>query len=295
MQILYSCENTAFMWWQAELLHYTCTRQMPSAELTALVASTTEPIRRFSSNVVRVRNYKEEIPGQTLLTLNKPGAFSEWAGLEGSAEETVFIVDTDSVFLRPLKDPGSIPEWVAYSEDHDYMGLDLPQSKEVLDRHCAPGIRPRVQPVGIYILISRGSLAELAPRWLAKSIDIGSDPVCRKALGDGGWLSDMWGYILAAAEIGLHHQIVRFSQGLGSNRLDFPIIHYCSPLMAEPGTYWIPGAREPILWSKWDYKPWEVPPDPSAALYEGRALLEQLSALAELKRQERAGRRPFTK
>jgi hypothetical protein len=56
--------------------------------------------------------------------------------------------------------------------------------------------------VGIYILISRGCLAGLARHLLNKSIDIAADSLRRDPLGGTGWLSDLWGYTIAAPEVG---------------------------------------------------------------------------------------------
>ena len=166
-------------------------------------------------------------------------------------DETILIVDPDSVFVRPVIDPGPIKTGEAHSEEHDYMGVDIPGNRTVIDRHCREELRAKIQPVGIYVFINRGCLAELARRWLQKSIDIASDPVCREALGGTGWLSDMWGYAIAAAELGIHHRLRGFSQVTGSNSLKNPITHYCFPLMEKRDEIWEPDTQKPILWSKW--------------------------------------------
>jgi hypothetical protein len=283
MRVIFSCENSTYMWWQAELLAYTYATTGMQAELTALVAATEEPEKEFSCNTVRVANYKSSA-GAPLLTLNKPGGIAEWAALDGPREETVLIVDPDSVFVRPVFDPGQLAAGEAYSEEHDYMCVDIPKNRTVLDRHCRPEHLSKVQPVGIYILINRGCLAELAQRWLQKAVDIAADSVCREALRGTGWLSDMWGYTIAAAELGIHHHLKDFSQTTGSNSLRNPITHYCYPLMGKHDGPWEPDTQKPILWSKWDYIPWEDPPDPADATLEGALLLERLRSLINAKR-----------
>ena len=156
------------------------------------------------------------------------------------------------------------------------MGVDIPGNRTVIDRHCREELRTKIQPVGIYIFINRGCLAELARRWLQKSIDIAADPVCREALGGTGWLSDMWGYAIAAAELGIHHHLRGFSQVTGSNSLENPITHYCFPLMEKRDEVWEPDTQKSILWSKWTYRPWDDPPDPFGTTIEGELLLERL-------------------
>jgi hypothetical protein len=225
---------------------------------------------------LRVPNYKDTVPGADLLVLNKPGGMAEWAALDGPPDETVLIIDPDSMFVRPIDDPGPLRAGYAISEEHDYMSVDIPGNRTVIDRHCRPEVRSSVQPVGIYILINRGSLAELARCWLQKSIEIGSDPVCREALSGTGWLSDMWGYAIAAAELGIHHDLMNFSQVTGSHSLEKPITHYCFPLMQNRDDYWTRDTDKPILWSKWTYQPWDDPPDSASTSLEGQLLLERL-------------------
>ncbi len=272
------------MWWQAEFLRYTYLTAGMEAELIAVVAATEEPEIEFSCNTVRVASYKDATANRPLLVLNKPGGIAEWAVLDGPRDETVLIVDPDSMFVRPVADFGPLADGLAYSEEHDYMGVDIPGNRIVIDRHCREELRAKVQPVGVYICINRGCLAELARRWLQKSIDIADDPVCREALGGTGWLSDMWGYAIAAAELGIHHHLRGFSQVTGSHSLERPITHYCYPLLADPARRWTPETQIPLLWSKWHYQPWSNPPHPAASCCEGANLLEQLGELVRIKK-----------
>jgi hypothetical protein len=275
------------MWWQAEFLHYTYLTVGMEAELTAVVAATDEPEIEFSCNTVRVANYKDSTANAPLLVLNKPGGIAEWAALDGPRDETVLIVDPDSMFVRQVVDPGPLTEGHAYSEEHDYMGVDIPRNRTVIDRHCREELRAKVQPVGIYICINRGCLGELAERWLQKSIDIAADPVCREALGGTGWLSDMWGYAIAAAELGIHHRLRGFSQVTGSNSLQNPITHYCFPLMENGDDIWVPDTQKPVLWSKWTYRPWEDPPNSPSTTIEGKLLLERIRDFINVRNSEK--------
>jgi len=285
MQVIFSCEDKPYMWWQAELLHHTYLRAGMQAELTALVATTGEQASKFTCNTFRVANYKDLVD-RPLLSLNKPGGIAEWAALDGPSDETVLIVDPDSVFVRQVSDPGPIPEGEAYSEEHAYLAVDLPENQLVIDRHCKREFRDRVQPVGVYVFTNRACLAESSQLWLQKSVEIASDPVCREALGGSGWISEMWGYAVAAAELGIRHHIKDFSQVTGSSCLRHPIIHYCYPLLVEQDRRWRPDIQRPILWSKWGYIPWDDPPDPNAATAEGRVLLEHLWELVIAKRSQ---------
>ena len=286
MQVIFSCENKTYMWWQAELLHYSLARTGMDAQLTALVSPDGGMRNTFTCATQDVRSYKNECDGEPLMVLNKPGAIAEWAAAGSCSDETVLIVDPDTVFHAAIGAPASIPHGEAYSEEHEYMAVDIPANKLVLDRHCSASCRSRVQPVGIYILTSRSILVELARRWLQRAVEIASDPVCRQALSGTGWLSDMWGYVIAAAELGIHHHICELSQVTGSNSLARPLTHYCYPLMANPQQRWDPETQDPLLWSKWHYQPWASPPDPALSANEGRFVLQLLSELVQRKAYE---------
>ena len=288
MRVIFSCENTAYMRWQAELLHYTYARAGMRAQLTALVSVTDEPLHGFTCETFSVSNYKGRMGADIYEPLNKPGGICEWAAKAGRADEAVLIVDPDSAFVRPVEQPTALRRGEAYADAHDYMSAGLEYNQLVLERHCRREFRARVQPVGIYVLIRRDDLAALAPRWLQKSMEIRSDRACRAKMPHSGWISEMLGYTIAAAECGVWHHISRFAQTTGSGSLHCPIIHYCFPINAS-GRHWQKEQQEPVLWSKWGYRPWEPPPVGKASTAEGRELLRGLAELAAAKRAAQNG------
>jgi len=283
VRVIFSCENTAYMRWQAELLHYSYARSGMHAQLTALVSQTDEPLDGFTCETFGVSNYKTRLSDDIYQPLNKPGGICEWVARGGRRDETILIVDPDSFFVRPISSPGPLPAGEAFADAHDYMRPDLHYNRLVLDRHCSRECRALVQPVGIYILIRSDDLTALAPGWLEKTMDIRSDKVCRAKLPDNGWISEMLAYAIAAAEYGIRHRISRFAQSTGTGSLKRPIIHYCFPVNAN-GRDWRKEQLEPVLWSKWDYKPWEHPPVDHATTAESRELLCGLAELALKKR-----------
>jgi hypothetical protein len=288
MRVIFSCENTAYMRWQAEFLHYTYARAGMRSQLTALVSATSEPLHGFTCETCCVSNYKGRMGAETYEPLNKPGGICEWAAKPGSPDEAVLIVDPDSAFVRAVEQAGPLRRGEAYADVHDYMRPELEYNRLVLERHCRREFRARVQPVGIYVLIRRDDLATLAPRWLQKAMEIRSDKACRAKIPHGGWISEMLGYTIAAAECGVRHHVSRFAQTTGSGSLQCPIIHYCFPINAS-GLHWQKEQQEPVLWSKWRYQPWEHPPVGKASTAEGRELLRGLAELAAAKRAAQNG------
>ncbi|MBV8673441.1 MAG: hypothetical protein JOZ33_08405 [Acidobacteriaceae bacterium] len=283
MHVIFSCENTTYMRWQAELLHYTYARCGMRAQMTALVAKTSEPLNGFPGEAFLVSNYRDHLPNETYEPLNKPGGIRDWAKRKGPRDERVLIVDPDSFFVRPVADPGPLRNGEACADGHGYMRADLAYTRVVLDRHCRRKCRALFQPVGIYILMRRDDLAAVTPLWLEKAMEIRSDKVCRAKLPDGGWISEMLAYAIAAAECGIRHRISRFAQANGTGLLQRPIIHYCFPVSAS-GRDWRREQQEPVLWSKWDYKPWDDPPVDRARTSEAAELLRGLAELAAKKR-----------
>src|SRR5215469_16646707 len=96
------------MRWQAEFLHYSYARAGMRAQLTALVSATGEPLRGFTCETLSVSNYKGRMGAEIYEPLNKPGGISEWAAKPGQGDEAVLVVDTDSVFVRPVAQPGPL-------------------------------------------------------------------------------------------------------------------------------------------------------------------------------------------
>lgn len=136
MRVIFSCENTAYMRWQAELLHYTYARAGMQSQLTALVSATNEPLGGFTCETCSVSNYKGRLGRETYEPLNKPGGICEWVKKPGPADEAVLIVDPDSAFIRAVPDPRPLRRGEAYADAHDYMRPELEYNRLVLERHC---------------------------------------------------------------------------------------------------------------------------------------------------------------
>ena len=75
----------------------------------------------------------------------------------------------------------------------------------------APGTSWRsVQPVGPSpLIVKKSDLARLTPRWLDFSLKLKVDPGADKRFG---WVLEMWGYSIAAASLGLQHDVLHTFQ-----------------------------------------------------------------------------------
>jgi hypothetical protein len=63
----------------------------------------------------------------------------------------------------------------------------------------------------------------------------------------------MWGYTIAATEMGLRHKLRELARVQGEDQADLPIVHYC---------YASSCAEHDWHWDKRNYRPWERVPDP---------------------------------
>ena len=111
----------------------------------------------------------------------------------------ILHLDPDCVFLAPVSllvtRGRPTAQYVWYLDQVETYG-------DLIRRHC---LQPALmQPVGIPTVIHRDDLAQLAPRWLAKTEHLRADP---EAVAAWGWVCETWAYCLAAAELGLRHDV----------------------------------------------------------------------------------------
>jgi hypothetical protein len=148
--------------------------------------------------------------------------------------------------------------------------MDWPVFETLVRRHCA---RPDlVQGVGIPTLIHRDDLAAISIKWLHKTEDIRQDRELREKVG---WIAEMWGYCIAAAEAGLVHELRDLGCFATEDRDDLPIVHYCYDPRHPAGSW---------SWAKRTYRPWARVPEPPAGTPRAAvALARTINALVETK------------
>jgi hypothetical protein len=175
-------------------------------------------------------------------------ALGDWLKVAPPAEEVLLLIEPDCVFLGPLT---GVPVSRGHPVSHPIGYMDPAPQSELVQKHCS---RPElVEAAGIpTVLIHRDDLMELVPLWLEKTEDIRNDSRSRELL-DGGWISDMWGYTCAAAEMGIRHELRALARGHGEHQADMPIVHYYYPSSSDEHDWY---------WDKRHYRPWERVPDP---------------------------------
>lgn len=265
-----SVDDSVYLHWQSQLLRHSHAKVRQSGPLTRLVATNAaesiRPIEGFET--VPTRAYSPHpVSGDHYPPYNKPGSLAEWLASTPVIEDTLLLIDPDCVFMQATD--VEVPVGRPIGEIISYMDPAGPDGTLVIERHCRKHKR-RVQPLGIPIFIAPADLRALCPRWYELTCQIREDPPSLAAVG---WTSEMWGYSIAAAELGLHHEMQSHSRVQFDDFVDRPILNYC---------YESTNAAKTWRWTKREYQAWSTPiPAPDDVPAAGRflhLLLQEVAA-----------------
>jgi hypothetical protein len=246
---VFSVDGSLYQRWQADLLAYSHEKVGQPGPLTRLLSADGPPTP-FAGRTFQTEPFRPHpVTGDYHLGSTRIMALKSWLQESPPTEEVVLLLDPDCVFLAPLLLEEPVSRGHPISQPVWYMDPERNQdNQEIVKKHCQ---NPEfVDAVGIPTLIHRDNLVELVPLWWKKTREIRNDPRSR-ALAN--WISGMWGYVSAAAELGLRHRQLELASWSSDNRADLPIVHYCYP---------VSDARKQWQWDKRNYRPWERVPDP---------------------------------
>jgi len=249
LHIIFNSENNEYMMWQSELLLYSFQKIEHHGKLTNLLTKLTKLKPDYNGNILEISPHplrNEYCP------YNKPFSIIQWLKTP-IKESQILIIDPDFVFVRPFQ--YKVKEGFPIAQGWDYIMPQSPQGILVLERHVKKN-KHLAQNVGIPCLMHINDLRKIADRWLQATIDIKNDEIVNKEVG---WVAEMWGFMVAAAEAGLKFQVKNL-QVFGANwekrdkeYLDHSFVHYCH----SSGD-----------WNKRYYKPWNYvtcePPNQNA-------------------------------
>lgn len=193
----------------------------PCTELAGFTRLVSSPEARadglqdeIPSIFVRQYTRAELSPFKYYPVLNRPYAIVQWiasGGLEGIQEAYIWMAETDHVLIRPLPNLATASGPAAFIFDYMYASRT---HQPIIDR-VAPGIRyADVDPVGPSpVILSKPTLSRVAPGWLNISRRLKLD---RDADRQFDWVLEMWGYSIAAAAMGVRHELVPHFQCEGN-------------------------------------------------------------------------------
>ena len=200
-----------------------------------------------------VPNWKQHpITGDYYQPYNRPVSTMFWLAERLPTAEWTLILDPDMIFKQPftLKD-FEVPEGYALSSHYNYlMGVNnaladrhIPDVSRKEDHYGGPKGR-RADEAGAFYLLRTRDLVKIAPLWLSYTEAVREDPNAWNLTGDTklkkgqkAWISEMYGYVFAAAKAGIQHKIEPTVQYYpGYTVKDIPVIvHY--GLRNEVGKY----------------------------------------------------------
>lgn len=190
-----------------------------------------------------------EVPGYDRSpTYNKPASLMHWVQEAEIEEEFVLYIDADMLLRRPM-DPAAMGarKGIVISEHVRY--LDVGVAGGLAEQFLPPDAAPRAATStgGWYHLFHVDDARKIAPRWLhycrevrthverywtmpgsalRKDIPTGDSYV---RFGEAPWISEMYGYVFAAAEAGVSHVLTEGAVVYSDAPLETPgpyIVHY---------------------------------------------------------------------
>eukprot|EP00966_Prymnesium_polylepis_P258916 5980261-Prymnesium_polylepis.1 len=152
-------------------------------------------------------------------------------------EEWVLVTETDHMFMAPP--PNDATERRPVGFKFYYMTAMDPKLNPVVKKFLAPGIDPSTvdQAGPSPLLIHKPLLAELAQPWWDMSIKMKRDGDANRVFG---WVLEMWGYNIAARNLGVRHldwqDLQVEPQGTGTDDMETKYIYHYTFGLVVPGT-----------------------------------------------------------
>ena len=211
-----TAQATVYQSWQARIMYYHWKKQAaaggPCTDMTGftrLVASEDgkpDGLEAEMPSVFVKQMTPEELAKHGHFgVLNRPHSVQQMidnGALGAIKEQYVYIAETDHVLMKPL--PNLATETTPSAYSFGYMHASA--SVQPLVEKFSPGTSWRdVQPIGPSpVLISKAQLITLTPTWLQLSLALKRDPAADRRFG---WVLEMWGYSIAAAQHGIKHKV----------------------------------------------------------------------------------------
>jgi hypothetical protein len=197
-----SFEPGVYQDWQIELLAYTHRKVGQEGPLTALASvKSGARLKDYGIEVIRTRwMSRHPLTKDDYAPYNKAASFCDYFNVTPYRGEILLLVDPDMVFIRPWDRKGD--EQVA--EATQYMD-PIKCGRNVIKRHCKRNPE-KVQPIGFPLIIHEENLRAITDRWYILTEEMRGDKFTRK---DVGWVCEMWGFSVAAAECGVEFKVER--------------------------------------------------------------------------------------
>ncbi|KAG6425345.1 hypothetical protein SASPL_115775 [Salvia splendens] len=210
---IFSTECTPYFDWQTLGLVHSFNQSGQPGEITRLLSCTDEDLKQYKGRDLAPTHYvpsmsRHPLTGDWYPAINKPAAVVHWINHVKTDAEYIVILDADMIMRGPITPwEFKAAKGRPVSTPYDYLiGCD----NELAKVHTR---NPQLcDKVGGVIIMHIADLRKFALRWLHKTEEVRADmghwP--KKFTGDiyeAGWISEMYGYSFAAAELNIRHVI----------------------------------------------------------------------------------------
>ena len=125
-------------------------------------------------------------------------------------EDYVYIAETDHILLRPLPNLATAEVPAAFN-----FGYMVAWGQANIVNKFVPGLGGKTDPVGPSpVIIHKSQLLKIAKPWYELTLKICADGEAVQALG---WVREMWGWCIAAGQLGIKHRVLEAFQYEGGS------------------------------------------------------------------------------
>jgi len=208
---IFSTECNTYFDWQSLGLYYSFKKVKQEGAITRLMACDLSPppgLDIVPNTHVHPNYAKHPVTGDRYSAYNKPYSIMHWMEHAKPTEDFIIVLDADMAFRRSMDaELLGVALGNPVSAHYGYLIGIFPKN------HM--GVKARVpnvegaQQVGGFTVMHRDDLEPLAPRWLYWTEQVRNDPDSWANTGDvynqngragPPWISEMYGYVFAAAE-----------------------------------------------------------------------------------------------
>uniref|UniRef100_A0A7S4P999 Hydroxyproline O-arabinosyltransferase-like domain-containing protein n=1 Tax=Guillardia theta TaxID=55529 RepID=A0A7S4P999_GUITH len=253
---IFNVQSSRYFEWQVRYLNYCYKKSGQDGPVTRLLSASNRDHLFQEVNSWLAPPYPK-LSSDPYLPYNKPTAVHHWLSYSGVRAEYIIVVDPDCLFLRPLAEVqrGKIVVNLGNGKQEvvekgkpfgqkgymDYVpGGPFQTLSEKYCKDCK-----FVDPLAVPLVIHREDLKKIAPLWLTITEEIRSDkpnwlPAWTASNFALSWTAEMYGYIFAAARLGIKHTVSdRAQEIVGFNkRVAAPILHYSLKIDVGDGKSW---------------------------------------------------------
>lgn len=244
---VYNVQASKYFEWQVRYMKMWFEQAGVPGKLTRLLSAGVPDFLAATGEIATHTSPPYNRPGDFYTPYNKPWSVQRWLEDEKPTEDVIMIIDPDCMFVTKMElvvEEGSPIAQQAFYH-FDFNKNDVPM--QIARRYCKDCTF--LDPIAVPIIIHRHDIQKIAPKWLSKTIEIRQDMAnwppdwnnrTRSPVGLG-WTAEMFGYVFAASELGIRHEIWDLQNVPPVHKkLTTNIIHYHVevPIPDGKGTQW---------------------------------------------------------